>query len=127
MYVCDICAKCPSSHSFDILKEDDNQVIYYSCPAKSLKPHDHDGILEHYKGMLSDKQTKKWTWIIDGTDFDIKQVDIKINLTLTKLLETHIHTLDSIVFINSTRQIKMALSMACPLLSKELRDRIKFE
>jgi hypothetical protein len=127
MYVCDICAKCPASHSFDILKEDTNQVIYYSCPSKSIKPHDHDGILEHYKGMLLDKQSKKWTWIIDGTDFDIKQVDIKINLTLAKLLETHIHTLDTIVFINSTRQMKLALSMACPLLSKELRERVKFE
>jgi hypothetical protein len=77
--------------------------------------------------MLLDKQSKKWTWIIDGTDFDIKQVDIKINLTLAKLLETHIHTLDTIVFINSTRQMKLALGMACPLLSKELRERVKFE
>jgi hypothetical protein len=127
MYVCDICSKCPSSHSFDILKEDQNQVIYYSCPSKSIKPHDHDGIIEHYKGMLADKQTKQWTWIIDGTDFDIKQVDVKINLALAKLLETHIHTLDTIVFINSTRQIKMALSMTCPFLSKEFRKRIKIE
>ena len=127
MYVCDICAKCPASHSFDILKEDQNQVIYYSCPSKSTKPHDLDGILDHYKGLLADKQTKKWTWIIDGTDFDITQVDIKINLALAKLLETHIHTLDTIVFINSTRQIKMALSMTCPLLSKEFRERIKIE
>lgn len=127
MYVCDICAKCPSSHSFDILKEDNNQVIYYSCPAKSTQPNDHDGILNHYKGMFTDKQSKKWTWIIDGTDFDIKHVDIKFNLMLAKLLETHVDTLETIVFINSTTQIKMALSMACPLLSKEFRERIRIE
>ena len=127
MYVCDICAKCPSSHSFDILKEDPNSVIYYSCPSKSTKPHDHDGILEHYKGILSDKQTKKWTWIIDGTDFNTNQVDIKINLALAKLLEQHVDTLDTVVFINSTMQIKLALSVACPLLSKEFRNRIKFD
>ena len=127
MYVCNICANCPSSHSFDILKEDTNQVIYYSCPSKSTKPHDHDGILEHYKGMLFDKQTKKWTWIIDGTDFNASQVDIKLNLALAKLLENHVDTLDTIVFINSTMQIKLALSVACPLLSKEFRNRIKFD
>jgi len=127
MYVCDICAKCPSSHSFDILKEDNHQVIYYSCPSKSTQPHDHEGILNHYKGMFADKQSKKWTWIIDGTDFDIKHVDFKINLILAKLLETHVDTLETIVFINSTKQIKMALSMACPLLSKEFRKRIKIE
>ena len=107
MYVCDICAKCPSSHSFDILKEEDHQVIYYSCPARAINPNDHEGILQHYKGMLADKQTKKWTWIVDGTDFDIKYVDIKFNLILAKLVETHMDTLDTIVFINSTKQIKI--------------------
>ena len=127
MYVCDICAKCPSSHSFDILKEDNNQVIYYSCPSKSTQPNDHEGILNHYKGMFADKQSKKWTWIIDGTDFEIKHVDVKINLMLAKLLETHVDTLETIVFINSTTQIKLALSMACPLLSKEFRQRIRIE
>ena len=127
MYVCDICAKSPASHSFDILKEDQNQVIYYSCPSKSTKPHDYDGILDHYKGMLAYKQSKKWTWIIDGTDFDTNQVDIKINLALAKMLEKHVDTLDTIVFINSTMKIKLALSVTCPLLSKEFRERIKIE
>jgi hypothetical protein len=127
MYVCDICAKCPSSHSFDILKEDNNQVIYYSCPAKSTQPNDHDGILNHYKGMFADKQSKKWTWIIDGTDFDIKQVDIKFNVILSQLVETHFCTLETIVFINFTKQMKVALIMACPFFSKEFRERIRIE
>lgn len=49
-YICPICEKDPSSHSFKKVGER-NGINYYTCLAKSTKYNDRLGILEHYKGV----------------------------------------------------------------------------
>lgn len=127
MYVCKICKECPNSHSFYMCEEHPDHNVYYSCPAKSLKPKDHDGIISHYAGMLNDKKDKKWIWIIDGKDSKTQMLDLKIVLSLVKLCEKQLDSLIKIIVINLSLPIKTLLCVINPFLSTKLKSVIYYE
>lgn len=124
MYECPICKITPMSHSFDILKEDENQIIFYSCPSQSITPHDHDGIVNHYKGHLESKGGKKWVWLIDGVGFKTTHINVKINLSLIKLLDEHEPFLNKIIIFNSSKTLQNAVALAWPFVSKKMKQKI---
>lgn len=127
MYICKICQESPNSHSFDILKEEDDHIIFYSCLAKATKPFDHHGILSHYIGMLTSKKDKNWTWIIDGKNANPKMLDTKIAISLLKLCQTHIDSLKKIIIINPNASMKGILNLTFPFLSKKMQNLITYE
>ena len=124
MYECPICKLKPMSHSFDILKEDENQIIFYSCPSQSLTPHDHDGIVNHYKGYLDSKGLKNWVWLIDGKGFKTSHINVKINMSLIKLLDAHEPYLNQIIIFNSSKTLQNAVALAWPFVSKKMKQKI---
>lgn len=124
MYECPICQLKPKSHSFDILKEDNNQIIYYSCPSESLTPHDHNGIINHYKGFLESKGNKKWIWLIDGKGFKTSHINVQINMSLIKLLDAHESMLSKIIIFNSSKTLQNAVALAWPFVSTKMKKKI---
>lgn len=127
MYVCQICKKKPKSHSFEILKEDNDNIIYYSRPSEALFPHDHDGIIEHYKGVFKSKGSKNWTWIIDGKDFKTYHINVKITMSLSNLLSNYEDTMQKIIIINSSKTLQSAVAMAWAFISKNMKEKIRID
>ena len=127
MHICKICQESPNSHSFDILKEDDKEIVFYSCIANATKPHDHEGIIIHYGGLLANKKDKKWSWVIDGKNCNSKMLSIETALSLMKLCQEHIDSLVKIILINTNISIKGILNLTYPLLSKKMKKLIHYE
>ena len=86
-FICKICESEPGSHSFSKIREEDNISVFYTCPSKSIKYNDHDGIISHYKGIMDEHGDKPWIWIFDSVNFSIKHaMEIKISIRLLPLL-----------------------------------------
>ena len=48
-FVCKICEKCPTSHSLVKFDENEEQIIYYTCPSNTSENYNSDEIIHHYK------------------------------------------------------------------------------
>ena len=70
-FVCKICEKCPSSHSLVKIDENEEQVIFYTCPANATN-NETAGIVDHYNGVLGELGGKKWIWVLDLKDFKMQ-------------------------------------------------------
>jgi len=127
MHICKICQESPKSHSFDILKEDDSEIVFYSCLANATKPHDNEGIILHFASLLANKKDKKWSWVIDGKNVNSKMLNIEITILLMKLCQAHIDSLVKIIIINATISIRGILNLIYPLLSKKMKKLIHYE
>jgi hypothetical protein len=127
-FICKICQSEPNSHSFSKIKDEDNISVFYTCPAKSIKHDDHDGIMQHYTGMMDEHGDKPWIWIFDSIDFSIKHaMEIKIAISLAKLINYYSKNLKKIVILNPTWHIHVTLKLVLPFLSNDVKKLIKID
>lgn len=126
-FICPICAVTPDSHSFIRLRESNDVVYFYTCPAKAIRYDDKVGILYHYSGMLTELNGKSWSWIFDSADFGLKHyLQISIAIELAKLVSRYSSTLKKIFIVNPTWHIRMTLAVVWPFLNSSVRNSISF-
>jgi len=123
MFICNICADDPTSHSFKNIGINDNITYYYTCPAKASKYYDADGIIYHYDGVLSEN-TNKWIWVFDCQDFTTKHLlEINVGIKLAKLITNKFsHNLEKILIINPTWHIKTVIELVSPFLNRHIKS-----
>ena len=89
-YTCPLCNILPLSHSFTKLLERNDTIYYYTCPSQAILYYDVEGILNHYKGVLSEiPKDKEWIWIFDSFGFNLTHaLQINVAVEIAKLI-TH--------------------------------------
>jgi hypothetical protein len=129
-YTCPLCRIDPSNHSLTKIKETEKYIYYYSCPSQAKLYFDTNGIINHYNGMLSEiPKNKKWIWIFDSKDFDLKHfIQINLGIQLAKLISSKFsHNLLKIIIINPTIYILSTYNILKPFLTKEVNNIIIFD
>ena len=129
-YICPLCSIDPSNHSLTKIKETEKYIYYYSCPSQAKLYFDTNGIINHYNGMLSEiPKNKKWIWIFDSKDFDLKHfIQINLGIQLAKLISSKFsHNLLKIIIINPTIYILSTYNILKPFLTKEVNNIIIFD
>jgi len=127
-FICKICEAEPGSHSFSKIREENNISVFYTCPYKSIKYNDYDGIISHYKGIMDEHGDKPWIWIFDSVNFSIKHfLEIKIAISLSKLINNYSKNLKKIVILNPTWHIRATLNIVKPFLSENVTKIIKID
>lgn len=129
-YVCPLCIIDPSNHSLTKLKEINNIIYYYSCPSEAKLYFDTNGIINHYNGILSEiPENKKWIWIFDSKNFELKHfIQINLAIELAKLITSKFSkNLLKIIIINPTFYILSTYNILLPFLTKDIKDIIIFK
>jgi hypothetical protein len=129
-YVCPLCIIDPSNHSLTKLKEINNIIYYYSCPSEAKLYFDTNGIINHYNGILSEiPENKKWIWIFDSKNFELKHfIQINLAIKLAKLITSKFSkNLLKIIIINPTCYILSTYNILLPFLTKDIKDVVVFK
>lgn len=122
-FVCKICEKDPTSHSFKKIGEKENVNYFYTCPAQASKYDDNKGILYHYNGILDEYSGQPWVWIFDSKGFSAKHaLNISLAIDLAKLIKKHSKNLRKIEIINATWHVRATLKIVLPFI-----DNIKIQ
>jgi hypothetical protein len=126
--MCEICIKEPGSHSFELLKQDNNVNYYYTCPAKASKYWDTPGILNHYREVLDSNNHRPWIWVFDGEGFGLKHsLKIDTALGLIRLLkEQYGDSLMEIHIINPGIYIKSFYTLIYKFLNNDIIQKIRW-
>ncbi len=125
-YICPICDKDPTSHSFKKVGSRNNVNYYYTCPAKATKYNDNKGILEHYKGILDENENEPWVWLFDSEGFETKHaLNISLAIDLAKLIDRYRDSLQKIEIINATWHIRGTLKLVLPFLDEKTKKVIR--
>ena len=124
-FVCKICEKCPSSHSLVKIDENEEQVIFYTCPANATN-NETAGIVDHYNGVLGELGGKKWIWVLDLKDFKMQNfLEIGNGVALAKLIsEKYSHHLQKIIIVNPNSYTSTIIKLIKPFLNARMRSMI---
>ena len=127
--MCTHCTKTPGLHSFSYLnKDEDNAAVFYSCPGKACYTEFDDGLVKltaHIQTSL--ENVESWVWVLDGANFGLRNaMHIRTALALCKMFNAD-PRLKRIVIINPTWHIHSTMLFLYPIMSKEMRDKIKMQ
>ena len=127
-YKCPICTTFPNSHSFQFTGIYKSNIIMYTCPEKAIRYDDHEGIINHYEGVLKNIEGKKWIWLFDAKNFSIKHyLQINISIDLAKLISRpeNSDNLQYILIYRPSWHLYLTLELIKPFLSEKLKSIIK--
>ena len=127
-YICPLCKLQPLSHSLTKLSEKNSIIYYYTCPSQAILYYDVEGILNHYKGVLSEiPKDKEWIWIFDSFGFNLTHaLQINVAVEIAKLITHNFSTnLKKIIIINPTFYITMTHKVVMPFLNETIKNIIE--
>ena len=127
-YICPLCKLQPLSHSLTKLSEKNGIIYYYTCPSQASLYYDVEGILNHYKGVLSEiPKDKEWIWIFDSLEFNLTHaLQINVAVEIAKLITHNFSTnLKKIIIINPTFYITMTHKVVMPFLNETIKNIIE--
>ena len=127
-YICPLCKLQPLSHSLTKLSEKNSIIYYYTCPSQAILYYDVEGILNHYKGVLSEiPKDKEWIWIFDSFGFNLTHaLQINVAVEIAKLITHNFSTnLKKIIIINPTFYITMTHKLVMPFLNETIKNIIE--
>lgn len=128
VYQCPICKDDPTSHSLRKMRETHDCVYFYTCPAQASKYNDIEGIINHYRGVLSEiPHDKNWIWIFDASGFSMKHA---MEFTLARRMATLItdefgDSLRKIYVVRPTKFISITINIVYPFLSERIQNMIE--
>lgn len=128
VYHCPICRDDPTSHSLRKTRETSDCVYYYTCPAQASKYNDVEGIMNHYRGVLSEiPSDKEWVWVFDASGFGMKHA---MEFTLARRMATLIteefgHSLRKIYVVRPTTFISITMNVVWPFLTTRIQNLIE--
>lgn len=127
-YTCPICKEDPTSHSLKKARETDDCIYFYTCPAQATKYNDIEGIINHYRGVLTEiPSDKEWIWIFDARGFTLAHA---MEITLARRMATLITeefgwNLRKVYIANPTTFITITMNVIWPFLSNRIKERIE--
>ena len=126
-FVCKICEKCPTSHSLVKFDENEEQIIYYTCPSNATN-NNTNGIVAHYDGVLGELGGKKWIWILDLKGFKMQNfIEIGNGVALAKLIsEKYSDHLQKIIVVNPNSFTSAIFNLVNPFLNQKVRNIVVF-
>lgn len=117
----------PSTYSFKKISEKNGISTYYTNPAKGKQSVDEDEIVAFYTKAIESIGNKKWIWI-----FDSENLDMRYGLTLKRalefgnlIMEKYINNIIEIKVINPIIPLRAMLKLGKPFVKIEVRKKIK--
>jgi hypothetical protein len=127
--VCPLCKINPKNHSLTFLGEENNILIYYTCPSEALLYFDTQGIIYHYDLVLSQiPDNKEWIWIFDAKNYGMKHMmHPETGIEIAKLIsKKYSKNLKSILIKNYSSYVPKIYTIVKPFLNKKIKDIIRF-
>ena len=124
-YECPLCLIDPLNHSLSFVLEKEDVLYYYTCASKAKLYFDTVSIINHYDGVLSEiPENKRWLWIFDATDFNLKHfLQIELAFELSKLISSKFsEKLVKIIIINPTFYISSTYHIIYPFLNEKIKS-----
>ena len=114
----------PSTYSFKKISEKNGISTYYTNPAKGKQSVDEDEIVAFYTKAIESIGNKKWIWIFDGTEFDLKHLfQVEVAIELAKLISSKFsEKLQKIIIINPNFYIKSIYNIIYPFLNVKMKS-----
>jgi len=119
-------------NDFYVCNIDSSKVTYYSYLAKS-QLEGYENVYKHFEKLLLIIEQKKWLWIIDGKDYKIlngtieSNFDLKCIRKLMQMMEMYYTSLENIIIINPSLNLKQILSLVYPFLNSDLKKKIIYK
>lgn len=124
-YVCSICDREPTSHSFINIPQEGPILLFYSCPALAKKYRDREGIINHFDKTLEHYQCDRrpWKWIFDAHDFGFAHaMEIQTAIGLADLInQKYSHFLCAVHIVNPNWLVRISLNLVYPLLKERVQ------
>tara|TARA_Y100000816_G_scaffold281295_1_gene255664 strand:+ start:434 stop:883 length:450 start_codon:yes stop_codon:yes gene_type:complete len=127
-YMCKLCDKDSTSHSFYKIASEGKKSLYYSCPSEATS-WDKEPIVAHFREVLDSKPREgAWVWIFDGKGFGLRHsLHVSTSLAIMRLITEYCDTLDEIRIVNSTRYVKAIFNTIVPLMNPKLKNKISWK
>jgi len=127
VFVCNICEKCPGSHSLVKYEETNDYIVYYTCPSNATN-NEINGILTHFDGTLGETKDKNWIWILDMKGFSMKHfLEVGNTISIIKLInQKYSVNLQKIIVINTNSYASTMYNLVKPLFNTRLQCLIFF-
>lgn len=128
VFVCKYCENNKSLHTFRIKEENEFNVVFYSCMSEA-KDKNIEQIIYHFSGTLlhhHESCDKTWSWIIDSKNFKFEWHFFTLFKEILKLYDKYQKTLLEIQIINMNGWMKFFIKMCTPFMSKDLKNKLKF-
>ena len=117
----------PTCFSFKKISEKNGISIYYTNPSKGKQSLDEDEIVEFYTKAIEAIGKKKWIWI-----FDSENLDMRYGLTLKRaldfanvIIDKYFDHLVEVKIINPILPVKAMIKLGKPFLKEDVRKKIK--
>jgi len=119
--ICKTCFINPLNHSCEIYKEN-NIFNIYTCPGKSIKYDDSEGIIKHFSTVINTVENHDWMITVDCYDFSYKHaMQIYTAIELIKIILQKNKYLKKINIINSNTFIYITINACLYLLNDNMK------
>jgi len=117
----------PLTYSFKKISEKNGITTYYTNPSKGKLSIDEDEIVEFYKKAMESIGNRKWIWIFDSENLDMRYgLGLKRALEFGNLiLDKYVNNLIEIKVINPILPLRAMLKLGKPFVKIEVRKKIK--
>lgn len=129
---CQQCQNMPFTHSFFIEKEDENQVWFFS--GEHHVPHVDrtvSNVISHIRGELSYLHNrspgKKWSWIVDGGEFEFRWDTITLILEMIYVVQDYKDTFLGMHVKKANSFMIQTIEYCKPFVSSEWLDLLFLE
>lgn len=121
---CDKCYKQPGAHSIRIIKDGEIPILYTKI-AEAKEYDDTLGILQHYRNLLKLLGEKKWIWVFDCNDLELKHCfEIRTSRGIIDLLRENGKN-KKIFVINSNAFLTIILDSCKLFLDSSISDKME--
>ena len=121
--MCD-CDTDPSLHSFRIESETDSHIVYYSCISEATDIQ-VPRIVSHIKGFLDKRDGKKWSWVLDSTNFEVQWHTIELTLALLELISEYQSDMVELEIRNLNSWMKEFIEWCLPYMNETVQRVIR--
>lgn len=126
------CEKCfynPTAHSFHKMSENESEVYFYTCHARSKYYDDSEGFAKHMKLEIEKIKNKKWMWILDGAQFGFKHLCAPtFGMKVINALDSFYSIkLQKIIVINENTPFRIMLNAIWRYIPKYIQTKFVFD
>lgn len=122
---CEICYKNPGAHSFSLVNNSPNNLVFYTKISAANHYTDTVGILNHYRQLLLLVNPVSWTWVFDCAGLELKHCfELKTAVGICEIIRDD-RRLKEIQIINANVFYSIILACIKPFLNNSITSKIK--
>jgi hypothetical protein len=104
-----------------------NVNLYYSCPAKSTKYFESEGVIEHFRAYFEENKGAPWAYVLDCEGYTLLHAtQIHTSLALVNMVKNnYIKSLKKVWIIHYSFAFRIVMNAIMAILPPEIRGMIE--